>query len=87
MARPRLASLRRSSSAEVSDKNETLSKRVRTAEKARVPLIAVIGASEVESKMLALRDRRIEREKSQYSLSEGEFLKLVESKMQRVSFE
>lgn len=72
---------------EVSDKNETLSKRVRTAEKARVPLIAVIGASEVESKMLALRDRRIEREKSQYSLSEGEFLKLVESKMQRVSFE
>ncbi len=72
---------------EVSDKNETLSKRVRTAEKARVPLIAVIGANEVESKMLALRDRRVKREDSQYNLSEGEFLELIKSKMQRVSFE
>ncbi|MGX2970923.1 threonine--tRNA ligase [Helicobacter sp. T3_23-1059] len=72
---------------EVSDKNETLSKRVRNAEKARVPLIAVIGANEVESKMLALRDRRVKKEDSQYNLSEGEFLEMVKSKLQRVSFE
>lgn len=69
--------------AEISSKNETLSKRVRTAEKQKVPMIIVIGEKEMQSKVLPIRDRR---EKSQYELSESEFLKLVETKMKEVSF-
>lgn len=69
--------------AEISSKNETLSKRVRTAEKQKVPMIIVLGEKEMQSKILPIRDRR---EKSQYELSESEFLKLVETKMKEVSF-
>ncbi len=69
--------------AEINTKNETLNKRIRTAEKQRVAMIIVIGEKEVESKMLAIRDRR---QKEQYTLEEGEFLKKVESKMREVSF-
>lgn len=69
--------------AEISDKNETLGKRVRTAEKQRVPMIAIIGAKEVESKMLALRDRRA---KEQRDITEGEFIAMIESKKEEVSF-
>lgn len=69
--------------AEISDKNETLSKRVRTAEKQRVPMIAIIGAKEVESKMLAVRDRRA---KEQSNMTEGEFIAMIESKKEEVSF-
>ena len=68
---------------EISSKNETLSKRVRTAEKQKVPMIIVLGEKEMQSKILPIRDRR---EKSQYELSESEFLKLVETKMKEVSF-
>lgn len=69
--------------AEISDKNETLSKRVRTAEKQRVPMIAIIGAKEVESKMLAVRDRRA---KEQSNMTEREFIAMIESKKEEVSF-
>lgn len=69
--------------AEILSKNETLSKRVRTAEKQKVPMIIVLGEKEMQSKILPIRDRR---EKSQYELSESEFLKLVETKMKEVSF-
>lgn len=69
--------------AEISSKNETLSKRVRTAEKQKVPMIIVLGEKEMQSKILPIRDRR---KKSQYELSESEFLKLVETKMKEVSF-
>lgn len=69
--------------AEISDKNETLSKRVCTAEKQRVPMIAIIGAKEVESKMLAVRDRRA---KEQSNMTEGEFIAMIESKKEEVSF-
>lgn len=69
--------------AEISDKNETLSKRVRTAEKQRVPMIAIIGTKEVESKMLAVRDRRA---KEQSNMTEGEFIAMIESKKEEVSF-
>lgn len=69
--------------AEISSKNETLSKRVRTAEKQKVPMIIVLGEKEMQGKILPIRDRR---EKSQYELSESEFLKLVETKMKEVSF-
>ena len=69
--------------AEILNKNETLNKRIRTAEKQRVPMILVIGEKEVESKILAIRDRR---SKQQYNLSEGELITLIESKLKEVSF-
>ncbi|WP_027327736.1 threonine--tRNA ligase [Helicobacter pametensis] len=75
--------LERGAYAEIFNKNETLSKRVRSAEKQKVPMIIVLGEKEIESKILPIRDRR---EKSQYELSEEEFLKLVETKMKEVSF-
>lgn len=69
--------------AEIMDKNETLSKRIRNAEKQRVPMILVVGDKELQSKTLAIRDRR---EKVQYEIQEEEFLKMVENKMKEVSF-
>lgn len=45
---------------EIYNKNESLNKRIRTAEKARVPMILVIGDNEVENKTVALRDERLE---------------------------
>ncbi|TLD96046.1 threonine--tRNA ligase [Helicobacter jaachi] len=69
--------------AEVMDKNESLSKKIRLAEKQRVPLIIVLGAKEVESKILSIRDRR---EKSQYELPEGEFLTILKTKIGEVAF-
>ncbi|WP_104697711.1 MULTISPECIES: threonine--tRNA ligase [unclassified Helicobacter] len=69
--------------AEIMDKNETLSKKIRNAEKQRVPMILVIGDKELQSKTLAIRDRR---EKAQYEMQEEEFLKMVENKMKEVSF-
>lgn len=69
--------------AEVLDKNESLSKKIRIAEKQRVPLIAVIGEKEVESKILAIRDRR---EKSQYELPEEGFITLLKTKIGEVNF-
>ncbi len=68
---------------EISHKNETLNKRIRTAEKQRVPMILVIGEKEVESKVLSIRDRRL---KEQYTLPESAFIELVESKIREVSF-
>jgi threonyl-tRNA synthetase len=53
----------------ISSKNESLNKRVRTAEKQRVPMIIVLGDSEVENKTVAIRDRR-KRERSETTLSE-----------------
>jgi threonyl-tRNA synthetase len=53
----------------ISSKNESLNKRVRTAEKQRVPMIIVLGDSEVENKTVAIRDRR-KRERSEATLSE-----------------
>lgn len=75
--------LLRGAYAEISSKNETLSKRVRTAEKQKVPMIIVLGEKEVQTRMLSIRDRR---EKRQYEISESEFLDLVEIKMKEVSF-
>lgn len=69
--------------AEILSKNETLSKRVRTAEKQRVPLIIVLGEKEMQSKILPIRDRH---NKTQYEQNEEEFLKNLESKMKEVSF-
>ncbi len=65
------------------DKNDSLNKRVRTAEKSRVPMLIIIGDEEVESKTVAIRDRRT---REQYNLSEEEFLKLIQTKINEVNF-
>ncbi len=68
---------------EIYDRNESLNKRIRNAEKQRVPLIVVLGDKEVESKRVALRDRR---RKEQFDLSEEEFFKLIKEQMSEVVF-
>lgn len=69
--------------AEIDDKNETLNKRIRNAEKQRVPMIAVLGAKEVEDRLVAVRDRRL---KEQLSVSFESFVTLTKEKMREVSF-
>ena len=62
---------------DIFDKNESLNKRIRTAEKQRVPMIVVVGDEEVENNMIALRDRRA-RERS--TMSKTEFLDMLKEK-------
>ena len=68
---------------EIFSKNESLNKRIRTAEKGRVPMIIVLGDEEVENKTIAVRDRR---SREQYNLSEAEFLTMIQQKINEVNF-
>jgi len=68
---------------EIFDKNESLNKRIRTAEKGRVPMIIVLGDEEVTNKSIAVRDRR---SREQYNLSEEDFLATVKQKINEVHF-
>ncbi len=68
---------------EVYDKNESLNKRIRTAEKARTPMIIVVGDEEVANKSVAVRDRRT---REQYNLSKDEFMALIKQKINEVHF-
>ncbi|ADR32775.1 Ser-tRNA(Thr) hydrolase; threonyl-tRNA synthetase [Sulfuricurvum kujiense DSM 16994] len=68
---------------EIFDKNESLNKRIRTAEKGRVPMIIVLGDEEVANKSIAVRDRR---SREQYNLSEEDFISLVKQKINEVHF-
>jgi threonyl-tRNA synthetase len=68
---------------EIFDKNESLNKRIRTAEKGRVPMIIVLGDEEVNNKSIAVRDRR---SREQYNLSEEDFLAQVKQKINEVHF-
>lgn len=68
---------------EIFDKSETLNKRIRTAEKAHIPLILVIGDEEVKNKNVSLRDRE---NREQKVLAYNEFLNLVENKLKEVNF-
>lgn len=68
---------------EIFAKNDSLNKRVRTAEKTRVPMIVVIGDEEIENKTVAIRDRRT---REQYNLSEKDFLALIQTKINEVNF-
>ncbi|GAA7968097.1 threonine--tRNA ligase [Helicobacter pylori] len=68
---------------EVLDKNDSLNKKVRLAEKQKIPMILVLGDEEVESEILSIRDRE---KQAQYKMPLKEFLNMVESKMQEVSF-
>ncbi len=56
------------------DMNESLNKRIRMAEKQRVPMIVVIGDEEIENKTVALRDRR---KREQSNLTKDEFIKML----------
>ncbi|MDY2823614.1 MAG: threonine--tRNA ligase [Helicobacter sp.] len=67
--------------AEILDKNETLGKKIRIAEKQHTPLIVVLGEKEVESKILAIRDRTT---REQYTLSEEEFIAMLYTKISEV---
>ncbi len=68
---------------EVYEKNESLSKKIRIAEKQKLPMILVLGDEEVAKRSVALRDRRA---KEQKNLSLEEFIKLVKEKMSEVHF-
>ncbi|WP_270960093.1 threonine--tRNA ligase [Campylobacter upsaliensis] len=68
---------------EIYDKNESLSKKIRNAEKQKLPMILVIGDEELSNRAVALRDRRA---KEQKSLSLDEFINLVKEKMSEVAF-
>ncbi len=68
---------------EIFDKNDSLNKRIRTAEKGRVPMIIVLGDEEVQNRTIAVRDRR---QREQYNLSEAEFTALIQQKINEVHF-
>ena len=68
---------------EIASKNESLNKRIRTAEKQRVPLIAVLGDNEVANSAIALRDRT---SREQKDMKLDEFVELLKSKLAEVSF-
>ena len=57
--------------ADVSSKNDSLNKKVRNAEKQRVPYVIIVGDAEVENNSVAIRNRRT---KEQYNLSFDEFM-------------
>jgi threonyl-tRNA synthetase len=64
--------------AEIYDKNDSLNKRIRNAEKQRVPMIVVLGDKEVEERTVAIRDRRT---REQSTVSKDEFMKIVKDKL------
>ncbi len=68
---------------EISLKNESLNKRIRNAEKMRVPMILVVGDEEVENNSIALRDRR---DRKQYNLTIEELKTLMKEKLSEVHF-
>ncbi len=68
---------------EMNLKNETLNKKIRTAEKERVPIIVVLGEKEQTTNMVSIRDRR---SKTQYEMDKNAFINLIKEKMSEVSF-
>ena len=59
---------------EIFSMNESLNKRIRMAEKQRVPMIVVIGDEEVANKTIALRDRR---KREQSNITKNEFIAML----------
>ena len=68
---------------EIASKNESLNKRIRTAEKQRVPMIAVLGDNEVANSAIALRDRTTREQKD---MKLDEFVGLLKSNLAEVTF-
>ena len=66
--------------AEVYDKNDSLNKRVRNAEKQRVPYVVIVGDEEVQNETVAIRDRRA---KEQYNLTQDEFMVKLAKELQK----
>jgi len=67
----------------ISNKNESLNKRVRTAEKQKIPLLAILGDEEIKTNSVALRDRT---NRKQYNMSQNEFKILLKEKLNGVIF-
>ena len=67
---------------EIFSKNDTLNKKIRNAEKQRVPMIIVLGDNEVTNKGVALRDRRAREQKD---MSLDEFYSLIQTKLNEVN--
>ncbi|HQR74643.1 MAG TPA: threonine--tRNA ligase [Sulfurovum sp.] len=65
--------------AEVYDKNDSLNKRVRNAEKQRVPYVVIVGDEEAANQTVAIRDRRA---KEQYNLTQDEFMVKLTQQLQ-----
>ncbi len=65
--------------AEVYDKNDSLNKRIRNAEKQRVPYVVIVGEEEVTHNTVAIRDRR---NKEQYNLTQDEFMVKLTQQLQ-----
>lgn len=75
--------------AELSLKNESLNKKIRTAEKQKVPMIALIGDKELSNNSVSIRDRRMKMdsgENMQYEMSVQEFLEKTSNLHREVSF-
>ncbi len=68
---------------EIYDSKDSLNKRIRNAEKQKVPMVVVLGDREVEQKSVAIRDRR---EKMQYNLAEEDFILKIKEKLSEVRF-
>ncbi|MBZ7944211.1 threonine--tRNA ligase [Campylobacter sp. RM13744] len=68
---------------EIYDKNESLNKKIRIAEKQKLPMILVLGDEELEKRSIALRDRRA---KEQRNLSLNDFITLIKEKISEVYF-
>jgi threonyl-tRNA synthetase len=64
---------------DIYDKNDSLNKRIRIAEKQKVPMIVVLGDDEVANSTIALRDRRA-RQRSE--MSKDRFLEMLNNKKQ-----
>lgn len=64
--------------AEISDHKESLNKKIRNAETSKVPMIAIIGDSEVENTQVSFRDRR---EKKRDTFDRETFIQLIKEKM------
>lgn len=68
---------------EINEKSDSLNKKIRLAEKQKIPFIVIIGKEELQNKTIAIRDRL---SKTQYSLKEEEFLVYVDNKMKERYF-
>jgi threonyl-tRNA synthetase len=64
---------------EIYDKNDSLNKRIRNAEKQRVPYVVIVGDEEVANKSVAIRDRRT---KTQYNQTQEEFMIQLSKQLQ-----
>ncbi|VAY87419.1 Threonyl-tRNA synthetase [hydrothermal vent metagenome] len=62
---------------DIFNKNESLNKRIRTAEKQKVPMIVIIGDNEVTSNRVAIRDRR---KRERYEMKKEVFYTMLKEK-------